>query len=112
LTAVLISRELLFATRLRDITTRAGIELVRVDNPDQLPPSAGVDLVLVDWADRDEDWAPQLVRWRGEAAGSARPRIVLFGPHTDLDAHTAAKASGLGPMWARSKLLNDLPALL
>jgi hypothetical protein len=112
LTAVLISRELLFATRLRDITTRAGTELERVDTPAQLPAPAALTLVLVDWADRDDRWAAQLADWRDRAPSSAQPRIVLFGPHTDMAAHAAARASGFGPMWARSKLLNDLPQLL
>jgi hypothetical protein len=38
--------------------------------------------------------------------------VVLFGPHTDLAAHAEARAAGLGPMLARSKLLADLPTLL
>jgi len=112
LTAVLISRELLFATRLRDITARAGTELLRVDSPSELPTPAGIRLVLVDWADRDVEWPAQLAGWIETADPADPPRIVLFGPHTDLVAHAAAKAAGLGPMWARSKLLTDLPQLL
>jgi len=112
LTAVLVSRELLFATRLRDIAAQAGAELVRVDSPSQLPAPSGIRLVLVDWADRDVEWPAQLASWLDTASRPDRPRIVLFGPHTDLASHAAAKAAGLGPMWARSKLLTDLPQLL
>jgi hypothetical protein len=37
---------------------------------------------------------------------------VLFGPHADLEAHDDARASGLGPMMARSKLFASLPSLM
>ena len=40
------------------------------------------------------------------------PRLILFGPHTDLEAHADARAAGLGPMWARSKLVAELQALM
>ena len=40
-----------------------------------------------------------------QAAGG----IILFGPHTDLDAHAAAREAGLGPMRARSALVAGLP---
>jgi hypothetical protein len=39
-------------------------------------------------------------------------RVILFGPRTDLEAHAAARAAGLGPMWARSKVIAGLPSLL
>jgi hypothetical protein len=57
--------------------------------------------VLVDWSARQPDWADALRRL-------SSPRLVLFGPHTDLEAHAAARDAGLGPMWARSKLLASL----
>ena len=86
--------------------------MVRVDDPDDLPHAAAVRLLLVDWGDRDLDWGARITRWCANAPQSVRPRVVLFGPHTDLVAHAEARASGLGPMLARSKLLADLPALL
>ena len=77
--------------------------LVRVDRPADL--SSDFDLVLVDWSAREPGWA--------DALGALHAgRIVLFGRHTDLEAHAAARAAGLGPMWARSKLVAELPALL
>ena len=39
-------------------------------------------------------------------------RVILFGRHTDLEAHADARAAGLGPMWARSKLVAELPQLM
>ena len=62
-------------------------------------------MVLVDWSARQADWADRL-----------RPptiaRMNLFGPHTDLEAHPAARDAGLGPMWARSKLVAQLGTLV
>lgn len=112
MTAVLVSRELLFATRLREIMARAGVELLRVDDPSRLPAPATTRLVLVDWAERTPAWGPELSRWLGTAAAEAQPRLILFGPHTDLQAHAAARGAGLGPMWARSRLVKALPELL
>jgi hypothetical protein len=39
-------------------------------------------------------------------------RVILFGRHTDLEAHAAAREAGLGPMWARSKLVTELSDLI
>ncbi|MGH7419008.1 MAG: hypothetical protein ACREKB_14645, partial [Candidatus Rokuibacteriota bacterium] len=60
---------------------------------------------------RGPDWGPRIAAWRGASPGRP-PRVVLFGPHTDLDAHGAARAAGLGPMRARSALFTALPGLL
>ncbi|MGH2445276.1 MAG: hypothetical protein ACRDGD_04475 [Candidatus Limnocylindria bacterium] len=94
-----VMADLLLFSRIDAAAQAAGAELVRVDEPAQLPDE--VDLVLVDWASRRPGWADALGA-RGEA------RIVLFGPHTDLEAHADARAAGLGPMWARSKLFASL----
>jgi hypothetical protein len=106
-TVALVARDLMVATRISDAGVRAGIEVRRVDHPSQLGEIDEVGLVLVDWGARDADWADALLAW-----GAGRVRVVLFGPHTDLAAHAAARAAGLGPMLARSKLFTDLPALL
>ena len=95
--------DLIFFSRIAAAADDAAVELVRADDPTQLP--AELDLVLVDWSARRPGWGDAL---RSRRAG----RIILFGPHTDLAAHADARAAGLGPMWARSKLLTDLPKLL
>ncbi len=100
------------ATRIGDAAARAGTGFVRVDEPSALPAPGTVRIVLVDWAERGARWADTLTRWRDGGGDGARPRIILFGPHTDLEAHAAARASRLGPMWARSKLLSELSSLL
>ena len=95
--------DLMLYSRIESAAQVAGAELARVDSPSAVPPDA--ELVLVDWSSRAPDWADAL-RKRPAA------RVILFGPHTDLDAHAAARAAGLGPMWARSALLSRLPSLL
>lgn len=111
MTVALVARDLMMATRVADAAARAGVELHRFDDPSQLPPAADVTLVLVAWDERRPDWGKRLLAW-STAPESATPRVVLFGPHTDLAAHAAARSAGLGPMWARSKLVAELETLL
>ena len=91
-------------SRIESATVAVGATLVRVDAPADLPANTRFDVVLVDWTARGAEWADAL-RARNDE------RVVVFGPHTDLEAHAAARAAGLGPMWARSKLLAELPSL-
>ena len=97
--------DLMLYSRIESAASAAGASLLRLDSPVNLPN--GLDLVLVDWSARLPDWADALARARG-----SHTRIILFGRHTDLSAHAAARAAGLGPMWARSKLLTEMPGLL
>ena len=107
-----VVRDLMFGSRIFEAAARAGAEFVRVDSPTDLPGADQLDLVLVDWGDRAPDWGERLSGWCLRAAASGQPRIVLFGPHTDLEAHADAKRHGLGPMLARSKLVRSLPMLM
>jgi hypothetical protein len=97
-----VMSDLLLFSRIESAAAAADIVLVRVESPADVPND--VDLVLVDWSARRPDWA--------HPPAAAPRRVVLFGPHTDLEAHAAARAAGIGPMWARSKLLAELPRLL
>ena len=101
--------DLMLFSRIEAAAAVTGAELVRVDSPDAIPAEPPPDLVLVDWSSRGADWADALHAWRGQAPDS---RLILFGPHTDLDAHAAARDAGLGPMWARSKLVAELATVL
>lgn len=107
--AVLLGRDLLLGSRIAAAADRSGAILSRCEVLGELPPPGEVDLLLVDWADRQPEWGSRIADWRGAVA--APPRIVLFGPHADLDAHAAARAAGLGPMWARSRLVTSLETL-
>ncbi|HUH16638.1 MAG TPA: hypothetical protein VMM85_01690 [Methylomirabilota bacterium] len=99
--------DLMMLSRVDAAASAVGAALIRVDAPSELLPQ--VDLVLVDWSARRPGWADALVAWRDSAPDA---RIVLYGRHTDLEAHAAARAAGLGPMWARSKLVAELPSLV
>jgi hypothetical protein len=110
-TVALLGRDLIIASRIAAAAERAEVTFAHVDDPADLPPPAGVRLLLVDWGDRAADWGERISAWCAGAPDSARPRVLLFGPHVDLEAHAAARSAGLGPMRARSKLVADLPTL-
>ena len=112
MTVAVVARDLMIATRIADAGARAGVEVQRFDDPSQLPAPSLVSLVLVAWDERRPDWGSSLLAWCASAPESVRPRVVLFGPHADLAAHAEARVAGLGPMWARSKLLSSLPSLV
>lgn len=112
MTVALLARDLMIASRIAAAAEHAGVPFIRVEDPDALPSVASVHLLLVDWADRAPEWGARVGEWCAGAPESAKPRVVLFGPHVDLEAHATARASGLGPMVARSKLVADLPTLL
>ncbi len=97
--------DLMFYSRIEAAAAAAGASLVRMDSPAELSLDDAFDLVLVDWSVHRFDWPDAL---RGRTAS----RIILFGRHTDLESHAAARDVGRGPMWARSKLLSALPQLL
>jgi hypothetical protein len=109
LRVVAVVRDLILASRIEEAARGSGASYRRVDSPAQLPAHEEVDLVLVDWAEREPGWDALLSAWH---ASREQPRLVLFGPHTDLAAHADARSAGLGPMWARSRLVRDLPGLL
>ena len=94
--------DLMLFSRIDAAAAAADATLVRVSSPEELPPD--LDLVLVDWSARRPSWA--------DALSASPARVILFGRHTDLEAHADARAAGLGPMWARSKLIAELQPLM
>jgi hypothetical protein len=111
-TVVLLARDLMIASWVEAAAEHAGVPFLHVVDPADLPPATNVRLLLVDWGDRGPNWGDRIRAWRGDTVQPVPPRIVMFGPHVDLEAHAAARAAGLGPMVARSKLVSDLSALL
>lgn len=99
--------DLMLYSRIDAAATAAGASLLRVNDPGELPVDEPFDLILVDWSLREDSWSYAL-RSRADVGS----RVVLFGRHADLEAHAASRAAGLGPMWARSKLVAELPDLL
>lgn len=97
--------DLMLYSRIESAASAADAALTRVDEPGSVPLDA--ELVLVDWSVREASWTEPL-----RALHDAGTRVILFGPHVDLDAHAAAREAGLGPMMARSKLVTQLALLL
>ncbi len=112
MTVALLGRNLMIASRIAAAAERAGVAFIRVDDPSALLPAGQLDLLLVDWEERTAEWGRQIAAWCAAAPESARPRVVVFGPHVDLAAHAAARTAGLAPMMARSKMISVLPSLL
>lgn len=108
----IVAPDLIIATRIADAATAAGHQVLRVDRPSDLPPASEVAVAFVDWGAREPDWGDELSSWRESAQHPAIPRLIVFGPHTDLAAHAQARAAGLGPMIARSKLVRGLGDLI
>ena len=103
--------DLMFSARIVDAADRAGADLQIVREPSALPAAEDADLLLVDWSERRPEWGALLRHWIDSARGD-RPRLVLFGSHTDLPAHREAKASGIGPVMARSRFVAVLDAMM
>jgi hypothetical protein len=106
--AVFLAHDLMMVSRAHAAAEAAGARLDRVTSPTDLPPPSEVDLLIVDWSERLDGWGDALNSWRE----GADVRVVVFGRHTDLDAHAEARAAGLGPMWARSRLVGELSNLM
>jgi hypothetical protein len=109
---VVLARDLIIASRFAEAAARARVTMLRIDDPTELPEPDRVRHLFVDWGSRGADWPAALDAWLARAGEAHRPSITLFGPHTDLAAHADARAAGLGPMMARSKLVSRLPELL
>lgn len=106
-TIAVVTDDLITASPILDAASANGYPSVRVERPHELPTASSVRVAFIDWACREPDWGDQLRRWiaNGEAH---KPRLVIFGPHADLQAHAAARQAALGPMVSRSKLFRNL----
>lgn len=103
-----LAPDLIAASRIQDAVERLGDDFGRLTKIEELPGPETVDLLVVDWGMREPGWGRRLADWR---ATEPRVRVLLFGPHSDKDAHRAAAVHHLGPVIARSaffKRLNDL----
>lgn len=105
-------RDLITASKIESSVAGSGGALARIESPSELPQPGDVDLLVVDWGDRQPEWGASIAAWRDSAAGGRSPGVILFGPHTDLAAHAAARDAGLGPMTARSAFFGSLLEIL
>ncbi len=104
--AAAVMSDLMLFSKIDAAASAAGAKLVRVDSVDELADAVVFDLILVDWNERSPTWASRLAD-----RADTQSRVLLFGRHTDLAAHQAARDAGLGPMWARSRLVGHLGEL-
>jgi hypothetical protein len=107
-TVVALVGDLITASRIASVAERRGVAFRRIDGPAQLPSEADAFLV-VDWGAREADWGQRIREW-----SAARPasRCLLFGPHVDREGHADARGLGLGPVVARSALVEKITELL
>jgi hypothetical protein len=102
--AFVLSRDLIMASRIEEAARRASVEFSRVDGPDDIPVVDEAMVVFVNWAEREPGWGHALSDWQLRASGRTDARLVLFGPHTELEGHAEARRHGIGPVFARSQL--------
>jgi hypothetical protein len=109
---VVLARDLIIASRFAEAAARERVTMLRIDHPSELPETDRVRRLFVDWGTREQDWATLIRAWLARGSEAHRPSVTLFGPHTDLAAHADARAAGLGPMMARSRLVRELSQLV
>ncbi len=108
---LVLASDLITASRIEGVAVVEGGTVTRIESPAALDAGERADLLVVDWTERGPGWAEAIAAWR-DAASDPRPDIILFGPHTDLEAHADARSSGLGPMRARSALVGEVAKVL
>ena len=98
-----VSSDLISASRIAEAAARSGLSCLRIDEPTSLPTDPAPAVAFVDWDGRQPGWGEALRGWAD--AGVGQRRLVLYGPHTDLDAHHDARTHHIGPVLARSNAL-------
>ena len=108
MTVVALVGDLITASRIASVAERERVPFSRIDSPDQLPTDADV-LLVVDWGAREADWGQRILEW-----SAARPasQCLLFGPHVDRQGHADARGLGLGPVVARSAVVQKITDLV
>ncbi len=109
---ILLSRDLIFTTKITGTASAIGHRLTVVGRPDRLdqaladgPPHA----ILIDLAAGDLVSPAALASLRARVPAA---RLVAFGSHVDTASLDAARAAGCDEVMPRSKFVADLPALL
>ena len=109
LPGLLLSDDLIFASRITGTARALGLEVRQVRVLDQLAETATrqqARCVILDLAFPGLD-LPELMRSLSEA--KTVPRVVAYGSHVDAAALRAAREAGCAPVLPRSKFVEDLP---
>ena len=107
---LLLSDDLIFASRIAGAARAAGLEVRQVRSADQLADTArrlGVRGVIVDLAFPGLDLTALMQQLRGMGA-----RVIAYGPHVDAELLRSARAAGCAVVLPRSKFVEELPRQL
>ena len=100
---IVVSRDLMFASRIAAIAAEAGIPDERVDDPAAVT-AAAPDLVVLEWDDRAPHWAATVAGWTTAPDGADGPRVIAAVSHRDVAGIREAREAGIGQVVARSGL--------
>lgn len=103
---VLLVDDLYFRVRLTDLADRLGL---RVCDPGAVADDGEAVVAVVDLA-RWDGWAGVVADLRARLG--SRLTVLGFGPHRDVGLFRRARAGGCDYVWAKSKLVADLPEFL
>jgi DNA-binding response OmpR family regulator len=112
-TGLLLSDDLLFASRITGVARSEGVA-IKVARSSEVMKKLGEterpSLVIVDLANPGmvvED----LVDWVNTFAASERPPIIAYGSHVDTATLKGARAAGCDEVMPRSQFVERLPTL-
>ncbi len=112
-TVVALLPDLFLAPCFDDVIRTQGGRALLVDSPEALVDAVDQHfpvLALVDLS-TEGDWASALRRIKLRPHTRALP-IYAFGSHVDAATLRAARAAGADHAWARSRMMEELPALV
>ena len=112
---LLVSPDLLAATRLAGLAETAGAKLETIASPMARPRGSTFDLVLLDLQGLPADPAAAVGRCRVLAAGDPPSRavpVIAFGPHVWHERLAAAMAAGADAAVSRGELLGTFADLV
>lgn len=110
---VCLETDLFFSTRLVDVILSQGGRAVVVETPEDFVDAMNLQapvLALIDLA-TEGDWALAIKRCKTQPETKQTP-IYAFGSHVDTETLRAARKAGADHAWARSKMMEELVALV
>lgn len=111
-TLLVYSRDLFFSVRIQDVIERLGGRMHHVQNATDLATGLGEVpvLAIVELDPGGEgDWVHAVNYARRWTRGIP---VVAFGSHVDTAAREAARQAGCQHVWAKSRFMEELPALV
>ena len=112
MTVVLLSRDLMGASRIEGAARQAGAQFrmfANLDAATECCATQPVALVIVDLATAGLDVAAVVERLKSESERS--PTIVAFGPHVHVASLEAAKDAGCDEVLSRGQFMSQLDTI-